>query len=136
MKTYQDLFNASEAEREELTDLEVMSIALNVVADYLKQQGSESISLLNREPAIISSKTGSQSDLVVVTVSRYPRDATPPEYPQHIIETYGRHVKWMGIALAHELDPFDPEDTEGMPLMKGFAVIPKIGQPVLLSDLV
>jgi len=39
---------------------------------------------------------------------------------------------WVGITLANEYEVFDPESDEGLALMKGFGLLPKVGAMVPL----
>lgn len=71
--------------------------------------------------------------LCFVVVARYPR---PPEFNRiqphpHARDSTKQFV--LGITFAHELDAFDPEDTVGMKLMRGFGVFPKVYDLVSLS---
>ena len=44
-------------------------------------------------------------------------------------------ISGVGITLAHELEAFDPESDEGMRLMKGFGLIPRVREPLRLGDI-
>lgn len=128
MATYEDLFNASEEEREEISDEELFDIGLRVACAHLEKLGHGVLGfeqLADGDKGVRFIHEGGEA-LCFVVVARYPR---PPEITAtkprlNVPKTIKQFV--LGITFAHELDAFDPEDTVGMKLMRGFGVLPKV----------
>ena len=141
------LTKASPEERALMSDDDVQAVAIKIVMRYLKEKNA-TIEQVNRfahsaglgasGPAVLY-ELGGVTDYVVVTSARLPDRATPPEDPQSIIEEWsflGGTGYWVSVSLAHELDSFDPNGRDVLPLMKGFGVIPLMPPFVALKELV
>lgn len=143
---YARLLNATPEEREVMSDDDVQAIAIEVVIRNLKQQGAELGRLNNRarnviygqrEPAF-TFKLDEEWCYVVVNSARWPVKPNPPEVPEAILDDWSElqcKGYWVGVSLAHELDPFDPSGQNVWPLMKGFGVLPRIPPFVSLHEL-
>ena len=136
MATYEDLFNASEEEREEMSDEELVNIGLRVASDHLEKLGHGVLGfeqLADGDRGVRFMHEGGEA-LCFVVVARYPR---PPEItatkPRPNVPKSTKQFV-LGITFAHELDAFDPEDTVGMKLMRGFGVLPKIYDLLLIQS--
>ena len=128
MATYEDLANASEENREEISDEELLNIGLRVASAHLEKLGH---GLLGFERLADGDKgvrfmQGGDEALCFVVVARYPRPPEIAAIQPHPIVPESTKQFVLGITFAHELDAFDPEDTVGMKLMRGFRVLPKI----------
>lgn len=141
------LAEASPEERAPMSDDDIQSVAVDVAIRYLSDQGFEvcQVSRFARQaqyaatnpPALIY-KAGDHMRYAVVTTARLPERAPRPVNPEGIIEKWKSldcTGYWIGVSLAHELDSFDPNDPNPLPLMKGFAVVPMIPPPVCLRNL-
>jgi hypothetical protein len=106
----------------------------------LISEGAELIQVntsLNSLPALWFKQSNILS-YIVITTARYPDKPKPPNNTRDIqshLEEHGANGYWVGVALAHEFEVFDPQDVQGMPLMKGFGVLPAVADPVSLKDL-
>ena len=140
MRDMEVLFNSTPEEREEMSDIDVFSAGVNVTARKMHADGVELLQLnteLNSVPSIWF-KVNDKVSFIVVTVARYPRAAEPPKDALLIdqqLSAEGFNGYWVGVTLANEFDAFDPESDEGLPLMKGFGLIPKILDPIPLREL-
>ena len=136
------LAEASPEERAPMSDDDIQSVAVDVAIRYLSDQGFEvcQVSRLARQaqyaapnpPALIY-KAGDHMRYAVVTTARLPERAPRSANPEGIIEKWKSlncTGYWIGVSLAHELDSFDPNDPNPLPLMKGFEVIPMVPPPV------
>ena len=136
----QKLSEATPEEKAVMSDEEVFEICVRVVAEKLISQGDELLQVnraINSVPAIWF-KRHDQLCYVVVTTARYPKKASAPvnvKTIQQQLDDQKAYGYWIGVALAHEFEVFDPEADEGMPLMKGFAVLPAVSDPINLNDI-
>jgi hypothetical protein len=136
---FERLANASDADREEMTDEEVQSVAVDIAVRKLQSKGIEVIKAspdLNSHPSIWFKKD-SEVKYVVVTFARYPKAPSIPSDANQIFDHFkeeGYTGYWVGVTLANEMEVFDPESDEGMVLMKGFGLLPKIGDLVPLTS--
>lgn len=136
----QKLSEATSEEKAVMSDEEVFEICVRVVAEKLIAQGVELLQVnrvINSIPAIWF-KRQDQLCYVVVTTARYPKKPSAPvdiKAIQQQLDDQKAHGYWVGVALAHEFEVFDPEAGQGMPLMKGFAVLPAISDPINLNDI-
>ena len=128
MKTLDDLFNATDEERERLTDQELLSIAFRVAEDWLDKNGYKTLGrqLFDDGSLAIRFLTENAESLCLVSMARYPNEPMQTPIPTSLQQLHDGHLYWLGIGLAHELDAFDPECTEGLPPMRGFGVLSKV----------
>lgn len=134
MRDLEDLFNASDEEKAELTDSEVQEIAFRVASDHLAQAGYPVLGLELLEDGLVAIRFKHDGDdaLCFVDFGRHPNDPLPmPSKPRSVSDEI--KAFWLGINLANEMDAFDPKSKEGMRLMRGFGLLPKISELVSLS---
>jgi len=137
---WEKFINATPEQREEMSDEDVLCAAVNVVANKLHSEGKQILQAsckLMDTPNIWFRKDDT-TQYVVITCARYPRDAEPPQSSSQIHQNMvaeGYTGFWVGVSLANEYEAFDPESDEGLALMKGFGLFPKIGVMVPMSDL-
>ena len=130
-----------------MSEDDIQSVAVDVAIRYLSDLGFE-VCQVNRfarqaqhaatNPPALIYKAGDHMRYAVVTTARLPGRAPRPVNPGGIVEKWKSlncTGYWIGVSLAHELDLFDPNDPNPLPLMKGFAVIPMIPPPVCLQNL-
>lgn len=135
------LENATPEEREALSDDELFTAAVNIVANKLNNDGAELLQVYpapGSVPAIWFNGNG-RLNYAVITAARYPAKAAPPcDIPQILAQLSEQNADgyWIGVGLAHELEVFDPESDEGLPLMKGFGLLPAISDPMPLRALI
>jgi hypothetical protein len=131
---------ASPEEKATMSDAEVFEISVRIVSNKLISEGAELLQVnsgLNSLPAIWF-KRNDRLNYIVITTARYPQKALPPDNTQAIqqhLSDQNANGYWVGVSLAHEFEVFDPEANEGMPLMKGFGVLPAVSDPVNLSSI-
>lgn len=136
----QKLSEATPEEKESMSDEEVFEICVRVVAEKLIAQGAELVQVnrvVNSVPAIWF-KRNEQLSYIVVTTARYPKKPLAPVNIKEIqfqLKDHKANGYWVGVSLAHEFEVFDPQADEGMPLMKGFAVLPAVSDPINLNDI-
>jgi len=137
---WEKFFNSTPEQREEMSDEEVLAAAVNVVANKLHSEGIEILKVaseLTSKPNIWFKADG-VAQYVVVTFARYPNDALPPIDAQSIHEhmiAEGFSGYWVGVSFANEYEVFDPESDEGLALMRGFGLLPKIGAMIPMAEL-
>lgn len=140
IKALQKLEAASPKAKEPMTDEEVFEISVQIVSQRLISEGAELIQVntsLNSVPTLWFKQSNILS-YIVITTARYPDKPKPPSNTHDIqfhLAEEGANGYWVGVALAHEFEVFDPEAAQGMPLMKGFGVLPAIADPVSLKGL-
>lgn len=141
MQDFEVFLNATPEQKEEMSDAEVFHAAVTIVAQKLHSDGTE-ILQVNRElgsiPAIWSKRNGEIS-YVIVSFSRYPNNAQPPQNLAEVkksLKDEGYDGYWVGVALANEFEIFDPNSEYGMPLMRGFGLFPKISELIPLNEVI
>jgi len=140
MAHWEKFFNATPEQREEMSDYEVLTAAVNITANKLHGEGKQILQVSSELTATpnIWFNTDDATQYVVVTFARYPRNPEPPQgasqiRQQMIAEGYSGY--WVGLTLANEYEVFDPESDEGLALMRGFGLFPKIGPMIPMSEL-
>ena len=137
---WEKFYNATPEQREEMSDGEVLCAAVNITANKLYGEGKQILQVASELTATpnIWFKGDDVTQYVVVTFARYPRNAEPPRgasqiHQQMIAEGYNGY--WIGVSLANEYEVFDPESDEGLALMRGFGLLPKIGAMIPMAEL-
>ena len=136
MATYEDLANASEEDREEMSDEELVNIGLRVASDHLEKLGHGVLGfeqLANGDTGVRFTHEEDEA-LCFVVVARRPREPEIAAAQPHPDVPKSTKQFVLGITFAHELDAFDPEDKVGMKLMRGFGVLPKIYDLLLIQS--
>ena len=140
MVGFENFINSTPKQREKMSDSEVFSAGVNIVARKLQSKGARLLQLLpeiNSIPSLwVSFRDG--ASYIVVTVARFPFEAVPPINLLEISERSGLKSHdgfWVGVSLAHEFEAFDPDASEGLPLMKGFGLLSMIGELIPLAEL-
>ena len=125
-----DLFDASEEERTKLTHQELRDIGLQVANKHLASLGYTTMGyeLLIDGEVVVQFQFENETALCRIEVTTFPRDPLYSESLSEALSAREEPVFMLGITLAHELEAFDPEATEGLPPMRGFGVLPKVGE--------
>jgi hypothetical protein len=139
MRDFEIFLNSTSEQREEMTDAEVFHAAVTIVGRKLQEEGVE-ILQVSREfgsiPAIWF-KSGEIVSYIVVSFARYPHDAEAPSNLSVVKDSLGEEGfqgYWVGVSLANEFEAFDPESDEGLPLMKGFGLLPKVSELIPIGS--
>ena len=140
LEALEKLESATPEEKEPMSEAEVFDICVRAVAQKLTTDGAELLQVnrgINSVPAIWFKKSNNLS-YIVITTARYPQKPKPPvdtRTIQQSLSDQNANGFWIGVSLAHEFEVFDPQDDQGMPLMKGFGVLPAVSNPINLNDL-
>ena len=140
MSGLENFINATPEQREKMSDSEVFSAGVNIVARKLQSKGARLLQLLpemNSIPSLWVSFSDGAS-YIVVTVARFPFEAVPPKNILEISERASLKPHdgfWVGVSLAHEFEAFDPDSSVGLPLMKGFGLLSMIDELIPLAEL-
>jgi hypothetical protein len=136
LKNISDLLNATDEEKEELTDGEVQQAALNFVSEYLSKAGHTVLGLERLEDGLVgvTFQMGGENAFCFVQSKRYPESPEPMQSKPSTVPD-GLRFYWFGVTFANELEAFDPESEGGLPLMKGFGLLPLLRQGEQLIEL-
>ena len=137
---WEKFINSTPEQREEMSDNEVLAAAVNITANKLHSEGKQILHVSSELTATpnIWFKADDAIHYVVVTFARYPRNPEPVQgasqiHQQMIAEGFSGY--WVGVTLANEYEVFDPEADEGLALMRGFGLFPKIGVMIPMDEL-
>lgn len=140
MRDFEIFLNSTPEQREEMTDADVFHAAVTIVAQKLQADGAEILQVsreLGSVPAIWF-KQHNVISYIVVSFARYPNHAQPPMDLSDVkndLEVKGYDGYWVGVGLANEFEAFDPESDEGLPLMKGFGLLPNVSELIKIGDI-
>ena len=112
MSGFENFINSTPEQKEKMSDSEVFSAGVNIVARKLQSKGARLLQLLpemNSIPSLWVSFSDGAS-YIAVTVARFPSEAVPPKNILEISECSALKPHdgfWVGVSLAHEFEAFD-----------------------------